>query len=941
MDVDEFLRGLDEPPEVMRSMAAFLADRAAFDPATWDADQERAARATVVETHAGKVVPVDAAARRSRRASGRCSRTTRWRRWRRSTAPVVALAAADDETGSRARGPRRPPRTRGPRPAGRRIRARVVRPRRAQPDALPSRGGQRGDPVGRRRDRSLEGAVAMQVVYTPAHLGARHHDRDVHGRRRSRPTRSPSGPSGSATALEADGGFPLVGADRARRGADHRGPRPGPRALPRGRLVRAPGARASTGRSCPPTRTRTASMFEGMSDEAVAALVREPVHAGGRAGFWGLDSAAPLVAGTYVAARAAVDVALTTVDLVLGGETAAYGLCRPPGHHAARSMYGGYCFFNNAAIAAEAIVRATGERVAILDVDYHHGNGTPADLLAPRRRPLRLDPRRPGPPVPVLPRPCRRDRRGRRGRGEPQHPAPRPGRPTTDYLVAIDRALEAIAAVPGLGRRRLARLRHVRARPDRRLRADDRRLPRDRPADRGARPPPGHPPGGRLPPAVARRERPGLAARRRGPAVRSAAGRRVRCEWRGRRLAVATGRHGRRPADAARPGSRPSTSSRRATPTWPAIVDRFGPPPLWDREPGFATLLHIVLEQQVSLAVRAGGLRPAPRRGRSADAGPLPRADDDADAAGDRVQPPEGALRPGARRPPSRSGALDLDGLAGLDDEAVHGALQAVPGHRAVDVDDLPADGARAARRLAGRRHRPGRRRSARSRASAHRPDAAEMARSATPGGRGAPSPRGCSGTTTSAVAAAPASGRRRAAAGRARRTIAACIGVTILSSPPDLPSHVQRIVDEIENEIGEEPGRPGVAHRGRRRGAATGQRPGRGRRPRDPARDRRGPRPPGPGRDAGARPPDVHRADRRLPRRSRSGSSTAPSSTSPTARWSSSRTSRSTRCASTTCCRSSGPPRSPTSRAAGSSACRRSRASSRCTRAGSRSRSG
>ena len=57
MDVDEFLRGLDEPPEVMRSMTAFLADRAAFDPTTWDADQERAARATAVETHAGKVVP--------------------------------------------------------------------------------------------------------------------------------------------------------------------------------------------------------------------------------------------------------------------------------------------------------------------------------------------------------------------------------------------------------------------------------------------------------------------------------------------------------------------------------------------------------------------------------------------------------------------------------------------------------------------------------------------------------------------------------------------------------------------------------------------------------------------------------------------------------------------------------------------------------------------
>ena len=56
LDFDEFLRGLDEPPEVMRSMAAFLGDRRGFDPATWDADQERAARDSVVETTAGKVV---------------------------------------------------------------------------------------------------------------------------------------------------------------------------------------------------------------------------------------------------------------------------------------------------------------------------------------------------------------------------------------------------------------------------------------------------------------------------------------------------------------------------------------------------------------------------------------------------------------------------------------------------------------------------------------------------------------------------------------------------------------------------------------------------------------------------------------------------------------------------------------------------------------------
>jgi acetoin utilization deacetylase AcuC-like enzyme len=116
-------------------------------------------------------------------------------------------------------------------------------------------------------------------------------------------------------------------------------------------------------------------MFEGMSAEALA-RVREPKSPGGRAGFWGLDTAAPIVPGSYGAARWAVDVALTAMDLVLGGEQAAYGLCRPPGHHAARSMFGGYCFFNNAAIAAHAVSKATGEPVAIIDVDFHHGNGT-------------------------------------------------------------------------------------------------------------------------------------------------------------------------------------------------------------------------------------------------------------------------------------------------------------------------------------------------------------------------------------------------------------------------------------------------------------------------------------------------------------------------------------------------------------------------------------
>ncbi|MEA2611541.1 MAG: hypothetical protein QOG32_1267 [Chloroflexota bacterium] len=102
MDVEEFLRGVAEPPEVMRSMGAYLADRAGFDPATWDADQERAARATVVETHAGKVVPATRphALEASVRAMFRYDPIATLSA---VPAPVLALAAADDEERSRAR----------------------------------------------------------------------------------------------------------------------------------------------------------------------------------------------------------------------------------------------------------------------------------------------------------------------------------------------------------------------------------------------------------------------------------------------------------------------------------------------------------------------------------------------------------------------------------------------------------------------------------------------------------------------------------------------------------------------------------------------------------------------------------------------------------------------------------------------------------------------
>jgi acetoin utilization deacetylase AcuC-like enzyme len=102
----------------------------------------------------------------------------------------------------------------------------------------------------------------------------------------------------------------------------------------------------------------------------------EPDSPCGRSGFWCFDTATPIMAGTYAAARAAVDVALTAAEALLAGEPAVYGLCRPPGHHAASAMFGGYGYFNNAAIAAAWLTARGSGPVGILDVDFHHGNGT-------------------------------------------------------------------------------------------------------------------------------------------------------------------------------------------------------------------------------------------------------------------------------------------------------------------------------------------------------------------------------------------------------------------------------------------------------------------------------------------------------------------------------------------------------------------------------------
>ena len=95
-----------------------------------------------------------------------------------------------------------------------------------------------------------------------------------------------------------------------------------------------------------------------------------------RLGQYSFDTATPIGPGTWTATRAAVDTALSALDTVLGGESAAFALTRPPGHHAGANYCGGYSYLNHAAIAAEAALSAGNKRVAILDVDYHHGNGT-------------------------------------------------------------------------------------------------------------------------------------------------------------------------------------------------------------------------------------------------------------------------------------------------------------------------------------------------------------------------------------------------------------------------------------------------------------------------------------------------------------------------------------------------------------------------------------
>lgn len=168
-----------------------------------------------------------------------------------------------------------------------------------------------------------------------------------------------------------------------------------------------------------------------------------------RLGAFSFDASSPIAAGTWEGAYWSAQTALTALDAVLAGDTAAFALCRPPGHHAGADYLGGYCYLNNAAIAAEAAL-AAGRRVAILDVDYHHGNGT-QDIFYARGEILFVSIHA----DPVIDYPYFWGHADESGEGEGEGatlnlPLPR-GTGLGAYLPALDRALERIAAfAPGL-----------------------------------------------------------------------------------------------------------------------------------------------------------------------------------------------------------------------------------------------------------------------------------------------------------------------------------------------------------------------------------------------------------------------------------------------------------------------------------------------------------
>ena len=102
----------------------------------------------------------------------------------------------------------------------------------------------------------------------------------------------------------------------------------------------------------------------------------EPDNFSARMGLYSMDSGTPLTAGTWIAAKTGADCAVNAAHALNLGQRSTFALTRPPGHHAGADFFGGYCFLNNAALAAQHLLDDGAKKVAILDIDYHHGNGT-------------------------------------------------------------------------------------------------------------------------------------------------------------------------------------------------------------------------------------------------------------------------------------------------------------------------------------------------------------------------------------------------------------------------------------------------------------------------------------------------------------------------------------------------------------------------------------
>ncbi len=103
---------------------------------------------------------------------------------------------------------------------------------------------------------------------------------------------------------------------------------------------------------------------------------RRPEFIDGLLGCYSFDAGIGFVSGTWDAIKSSHDTALTAAALVNAGQPAAFALCRPPGHHAGAGFMGGYCYINNACVAAQCFLDHGAKRVTILDIDYHHGNGS-------------------------------------------------------------------------------------------------------------------------------------------------------------------------------------------------------------------------------------------------------------------------------------------------------------------------------------------------------------------------------------------------------------------------------------------------------------------------------------------------------------------------------------------------------------------------------------